>query len=162
MRKTQRPATPKENKLDSTIGKKSIASQRQNNKKEEVSESKTPAEPVRKSSSPSASDLSPNNNKRRSLTPVTNGPAATKKKKVSEIDRLMGDEGAVNMINSLEKLGTVETKSARPMMRSRAATICERVSSQIFKICFLIFTRYYIVTPQGINIAGQNTTTYND
>ncbi|XP_058987640.1 mucin-5AC-like [Musca domestica] len=127
VRKTQRPATPKENKLDSTIGKKSIASQRQNNKKEEVSESKTPAELVRKSSSPSASDLSPNNNKRRSLTPVTNGPAATKKKKVSEIDRLMGDEGAVNMINSLEKLGTVETKSARPMMRSRAATICERL-----------------------------------
>lgn len=72
--------------------------------------------------------------KKRSQTPVSNGSGSgvgPKKKKNSELDRLMGDEGAVNMLNSLEKfeatLASSETKPTRPMMRSRAATICEKV-----------------------------------
>ncbi|KAM7357845.1 HP1 and insulator partner protein 1 [Cochliomyia hominivorax] len=72
--------------------------------------------------------------KRRSQTPVSNGPGGSggaKKKKISEVDRLMGDEGAVNMLNSLEKLeatlGSGDAKSTRPMMRSRAATISEKL-----------------------------------
>lgn len=71
--------------------------------------------------------------KRRSQTPVANGPGGVKKKKITEVDRLMGDEGAVNMLNSLEKLeatlGAGDAKPSRPMMRSRAATICEKVST---------------------------------
>ncbi|XP_073843005.1 HP1 and insulator partner protein 1 isoform X2 [Musca autumnalis] len=130
-KKAQKPVTSKENKLDTdnlNNGKKSVPSQKQSAKKEEIaSDNKTSLEPSSKSASPvAAADVSPGN-KRRSMTPVTNGPAGTKKKKVTELDRLMGDEGAVNMLNSLEKQGTTETKSSRPMMRSRAATICERL-----------------------------------
>ncbi|XP_075163237.1 HP1 and insulator partner protein 1 [Haematobia irritans] len=80
---------------------------------------------VSSSSSPIADNTPPN--KRRAETPTVNGPGGTKKKKVSELDRLMGDEGAVNMLNSLEKLGETKSARPRPMMRSRAATICEKL-----------------------------------
>lgn len=72
--------------------------------------------------------------KRRSQTPNTglaNG-STQKKKKVSEIDRLMGDEGAANMIHAVEHEqremsgGEVPNK---PLMRKRAMTITGRVSS---------------------------------
>ncbi|KAH8379968.1 hypothetical protein KR009_008219 [Drosophila setifemur] len=69
--------------------------------------------------------------KRRSQTPnaglVNGGPQ--KKKKVSEIDRLMGDEGAANMIQAVEHEqremsgGEVTNK---PLMRKRAMTITGR------------------------------------
>ncbi|XP_013116124.1 chromodomain Y-like protein [Stomoxys calcitrans] len=137
VKKTQpRPITPKEKKTEAVatnhpLAKTSLANQKQpqeiNNKttkKDDESETKLLSDSASSSSSP-ITDNSPTN-KRRSGTPVSNGPGGAKKKKVSEIDRLMGDEGAVNMLNSLEKLGATETKSARPMMRSRAATICEK------------------------------------
>ncbi|XP_011210941.2 chromodomain Y-like protein [Bactrocera dorsalis] len=71
--------------------------------------------------------------KRRSQTPVLNGSGTgSKKKRVSEIDRLVSDEGAANMLNSLEsernKLIAEQgvDKTHKPLMRSRAATISER------------------------------------
>lgn len=72
--------------------------------------------------------------KRRSQTPNTglaNG-STQKKKKVSEIDRLMGDEGAANMIHAVEHEqremsgGEVPNK---PLMRKRAMTITGRNSN---------------------------------
>ncbi|XP_022229528.2 uncharacterized protein LOC111078901 [Drosophila obscura] len=69
--------------------------------------------------------------KRRSQTPnagLANG-GAQKKKKVSEIDRLMGDEGAANMIQAVEheqrELSAGET-SNKPRMRNRAMTVTGR------------------------------------
>ncbi|XP_004526906.1 uncharacterized protein LOC101450057 [Ceratitis capitata] len=72
--------------------------------------------------------------KRRSQTPVINGGGSgSKKKRGSEIDRLVSDEGAANMLHSLEserskliaEQGT--DKPHKPLMRSRAATISERI-----------------------------------
>lgn len=72
--------------------------------------------------------------KRRSQTPNTglaNG-STQKKKKVSEIDRLMGDEGAANMIHAVEheqrEMSGGELPN-KPLMRKRAMTITGRVSS---------------------------------
>lgn len=72
--------------------------------------------------------------KRRSQTPVINGSGTgSKKKRVSEIDRLVSDEGAANMLHSLEseriKLIAEQgiDKPHKPLMRSRAATISERI-----------------------------------
>lgn len=72
--------------------------------------------------------------KRRSQTPVLNGSGTgSKKKRVSEIDRLVSDEGAANMLHSLEsernKLIAEQgvDKTHKPLMRSRAATISERI-----------------------------------
>ncbi|XP_016955835.1 uncharacterized protein LOC108028482 isoform X2 [Drosophila biarmipes] len=69
--------------------------------------------------------------KRRSQTPnagLANG-GVQKKKKVSEIDRLMGDEGAANMIHAVEheqrELSGGEV-SNKPLMRKRAMTITGR------------------------------------
>ncbi|XP_034658941.1 uncharacterized protein LOC117895416 [Drosophila subobscura] len=69
--------------------------------------------------------------KRRSQTPnagLANG-GAQKKKKVSEIDRLMGDEGAANMIQAVEhearELSAGETLN-KPRMRNRAMTVTGR------------------------------------
>ncbi|XP_064541077.1 proteoglycan 4 isoform X2 [Drosophila montana] len=69
--------------------------------------------------------------KRRSQTPnVPNGAGSlTKKKKVSEIDRLMGDEGAANMMQAVEReqreLSGGELAN-KPLMRKRALTITGR------------------------------------
>lgn len=147
-KKIQRPITPKAKRTgtDATIEKASLVkSEKSNvsltnitekdaikgNNKTENSNAKTAAE-ENKVSPPLTTTNSPP--KRRSQTPVTNGPGSAtgaKKKKITEVDRLMGDEGAVNMLNSLEKLeatlGPGEVKPTRPMMRSRAATICEKV-----------------------------------
>ncbi|XP_053952780.1 uncharacterized protein LOC128859749 [Anastrepha ludens] len=77
--------------------------------------------------------------KRRSLTPVINGTGGntgSKKKRGSEIDRLVSDEGAANMLHSLEnersKLIAEQgaDKPHKPLMRSRAATISERISKR--------------------------------
>jgi len=72
--------------------------------------------------------------KRRSQTPnagLANG-GVQKKKKVSEIDRLMGDEGAANMIHAVEheqrEMSGGEV-SNKPLMRKRAMTITGRVST---------------------------------
>nr|XP_016933860.1 nucleolar protein dao-5 isoform X1 [Drosophila suzukii] len=69
--------------------------------------------------------------KRRSQTPnagLANG-GVQKKKKVSEIDRLMGDEGAANMIHAVEheqrEMSGGEV-SNKPLMRKRAMTITGR------------------------------------
>lgn len=101
-----------------------------------TSTSPAPASPVASAPDAAATKVATNSPaKRRSQTPVGNGPgggAGVKKKKITEVDRLMGDEGAINMLNSLEKIEATlegsETKPTRPMMRSRAATICEKVS----------------------------------
>lgn len=105
-----------------------------NNEDEKLNTKPIPEEDTNKLEPASDVKVTTTPPKKRSQTPVTNGPgsgAAHKKKKNSELDRLMGDEGAVNMLNSLEKfeaaLGSSETKPSRPMMRSRAATICEKV-----------------------------------
>lgn len=72
--------------------------------------------------------------KRRSQTPVINGSGTgSKKKRVSEIDRLVSDEGAANMLHSLEseRIKLIAEQGAdkphKPLMRSRAATISERI-----------------------------------
>ncbi|XP_036342361.1 chromodomain Y-like protein [Rhagoletis pomonella] len=74
--------------------------------------------------------------KRRSQTPIINGTgsgAGSKKKKLSEIDRLVSDEGAANMLHSLEsersKLIAEQgvDKPQKHLMRSRAATISEKI-----------------------------------
>ncbi|XP_017005499.2 nucleolar and coiled-body phosphoprotein 1 [Drosophila takahashii] len=69
--------------------------------------------------------------KRRAQTPnavLANG-GIQKKKKVSEIDRLMGDEGAANMIHAVEheqrEMSGGEV-SNKPLMRKRAMTITGR------------------------------------
>ncbi|XP_017081062.1 uncharacterized protein LOC108114535 [Drosophila eugracilis] len=69
--------------------------------------------------------------KRRAQTPssgLANG-GVQKKKKVSEIDRLMGDEGAANMIHAVEheqrEMSGGEV-SNKPLMRKRAMTITGR------------------------------------
>lgn len=150
-KKTQRPVTPRERKLEidtSSAAKKFVANQKQQEcstaaiKKEVEPDRKKSLDSVSTSSSPVA-DISPSN-KRRSQTPVANGPGGAKKKKISEIDRLMGDEGAVNMLNSLEKLGVSETKSTRPMMRSRAATICEKVRMSTLLFLKIIFSNFFL------------------
>ncbi|EDV95809.1 uncharacterized protein LOC6558739 [Drosophila grimshawi] len=72
--------------------------------------------------------------KRRSQTPnvVANGGSSTslaKKKKVSEIDRLMGDEGAANMMQAVERekreLSGGETAN-KPLMRKRTLSVTVR------------------------------------
>lgn len=71
--------------------------------------------------------------KRRSQTPnVPNGAGnQAKKKKVSEIDRLMGDEGAANMMQAVEReqreLSGGESAN-KPLMRKRSLTLTGRVS----------------------------------
>lgn len=71
--------------------------------------------------------------KRRSQTPnVPNGAGSqAKKKKVTEIDRLMGDEGAANMMQAVEReqreLSGGESAN-KPLMRKRALTLTGRVS----------------------------------
>lgn len=74
--------------------------------------------------------------KRRAQTPsVPNGGASTvvKKKKVTEIDRLMGDEGAANMMQAVEREqremsgGELPNK---PLMRKRSLTMTGRVSQE--------------------------------
>lgn len=144
-KKTQRPTTPKTKKTATDMNSEKTSSfksensnliktnveknvSKSNNKIEEHQNKTTSAD-----TKSTATTNSPS--KRRSQTPVSNGPgggAGVKKKKITEVDRLMGDEGAVNMLNSLEKLestlGSGEAKTTRPMMRSRAATICEKVN----------------------------------
>lgn len=76
--------------------------------------------------------------KRRSQTPVVqNGGNSgsgivAKKKKVSEIDRLMGDEGAANMMQAVEReqreLSGGELPN-KPLMRKRSLTMTGRVSN---------------------------------
>lgn len=76
--------------------------------------------------------------KRRSQTPIVpNGGNSAgsgivaKKKKVSEIDRLMGDEGAANMMQAVEReqreLSGGELPN-KPLMRKRSLTMTGRVS----------------------------------
>ncbi|XP_001353226.3 uncharacterized protein HIPP1 isoform X1 [Drosophila pseudoobscura] len=71
--------------------------------------------------------------KRRSQTPNTglaNG-GSQKKKKVSEIDRLMGDEGAANMIQAVEheqREHSAGETSNKPRMRNRAMTVTMTVA----------------------------------
>ncbi|XP_017861197.1 PREDICTED: uncharacterized protein LOC108612733 [Drosophila arizonae] len=70
--------------------------------------------------------------KRRSQTPnVPNGAGSqAKKKKVSEIDRLMGDEGAANMMQAVEReqreLSGGESAN-KPLMRKRSLTLTGRL-----------------------------------
>ncbi|XP_065360125.1 serine-rich adhesin for platelets [Calliphora vicina] len=148
-KKTQRPTTPKVKKSASNINiekTSSITAEstglaktteekeviKSNNKTEEVETKASPSLETKSSSSTTSPA------KRRSQTPVANSPGnspgcsvGVRKRKNNELDRLMGDEGAVNMLNSLEKLeatlGAGEAKSTRPLMRSRAATICEKL-----------------------------------
>lgn len=76
--------------------------------------------------------------KRRSQTPIVpnggnsaGGGVVAKKKKVTEIDRLMGDEGAANMMQAVEREqrelsgGEIPNK---PLMRKRSLTMTGRVS----------------------------------
>ncbi|ALC43549.1 CG3680 [Drosophila busckii] len=72
--------------------------------------------------------------KRRAQTPslLTNGAVgggSAKKKKITEIDRLMGDEGAANMMQAVEReqreLSGGELPN-KPLMRKRALTITGR------------------------------------
>jgi len=72
--------------------------------------------------------------KRRSQTPSV--PNGAKKKKNSEIDRLMGDEGAANMMQAVEREqrelsgGELQLQN-KPLMRKRSLTITGRVSQGI-------------------------------
>ncbi|XP_034482116.1 AF4/FMR2 family member lilli [Drosophila innubila] len=67
--------------------------------------------------------------KRRSQTPSV--PNGAKKKKISEIDRLMGDEGAANMMQAVEREqrelsgGELQLQN-KPLMRKRSLTITGR------------------------------------
>lgn len=143
-KKTSRPTTPKAKKSPVDVNLEKINNVKSdnnslikadvNNEDEKLNTKPIPEEDTNKLESASDVKVTTTPPKKRSQTPVTNGPgsgAGLKKKKNSELDRLMGDEGAVNMLNSLEKfeaaLGSSETKPSRPMMRSRAATICEKV-----------------------------------
>ncbi|XP_068150141.1 serine-rich adhesin for platelets [Drosophila tropicalis] len=96
--------------------------------------------PTKRSATPNATDsaVMPTT-KRRSQTPSTGtvgsgGPTngTVKKKKVSEIDRLMGDEGAANMIQAVEheqrEMSGGEL-SNKPLMRKRAMTITGRAAA---------------------------------
>ncbi|KNC26274.1 hypothetical protein FF38_01163 [Lucilia cuprina] len=145
-KKTQRPTTPKVKKTatnlnteKTTTTENTTAAKTNTAEKELITKTNTKIEETETKASPSLetkSETSPTSPaKRRSQTPVSNispsGSTGVKKRKNNELDRLMGDEGAVNMLNSLEKLeaslGPGETKSTRPLMRSRAATICEKL-----------------------------------
>ncbi|KAH8286085.1 hypothetical protein KR054_002525 [Drosophila jambulina] len=92
----------------------------------------TPTVRATKASTPVATaERGPSPIKRRSQTPnsgLANG-GPQKKKKVSEIDRLMGDEGAANMIHAVEheqrEMSGGEI-SNKPLMRKRAMTITGR------------------------------------
>ncbi|KRF83929.1 nucleolar and coiled-body phosphoprotein 1 isoform X2 [Drosophila virilis] len=94
----------------------------------------TPKAAVKRSATPAKlteSNAMTSPPKRRSQTPnVPNGAGSlTKKKKVSEIDRLMGDEGAANMMQAVEReqreLSGGEAAN-KPLMRKRALTITGR------------------------------------
>lgn len=143
-KKTPRPTTPKAKKSPVDLNSEKINNVKSdnnsliktdiNNEDEKLNTKPIPDEDTDKLEPDSEVKATITPPKKRSQTPVTNGPgsgAGPKKKKVTELDRLMGDEGAVNMLNSLEKfeaaLGSSETKPSRPLMRSRAATICEKV-----------------------------------
>ncbi|XP_037818064.1 mucin-5AC [Lucilia sericata] len=145
-KKTQRPTTPKVKKTATIVNtEKATATENTGDtktttvEKELIIKTNTKTEETETKASPSLetkSEVSPTSPaKRRSQTPVANispsGSTGVKKRKNNELDRLMGDEGAVNMLNSLEKLeaslGPGEAKSTRPLMRSRAATICEKL-----------------------------------
>ncbi|XP_017035055.1 nucleolar and coiled-body phosphoprotein 1 [Drosophila kikkawai] len=92
----------------------------------------TPTVGATKASTPvGAAERGPSPIKRRSQTPnsgLANG-GPQKKKKVTEIDRLMGDEGAANMIHAVEheqrEMSGGEI-SNKPLMRKRAMTITGR------------------------------------
>lgn len=94
--------------------------------------SATPTVRATKSATPvGAAERGPSPAKRRSQTPnsgLANG-GPQKKKKVTEIDRLMGDEGAANMIQAVEheqrEMSGGETPN-KPL-RKRAMTITGRV-----------------------------------
>uniref|UniRef100_A0A1B0AU89 Uncharacterized protein n=1 Tax=Glossina palpalis gambiensis TaxID=67801 RepID=A0A1B0AU89_9MUSC len=134
-----RPATPKDKK---------VAAEQSQEKKSATATTRTSSKTVTENSTASAAKTSKTTDnpnavksptitaiKRRSQTPIANGSsgAPIRKKKVTEIDRLMGDEGAVNMLNSLETaMGNTEEKSTRPVMRSRATMINEK-SPRVFK-----------------------------
>ncbi|EDW95120.1 uncharacterized protein Dyak_GE19710 [Drosophila yakuba] len=103
--------------------------------KKEVAPKKRSATPTARSSKAGTpiggTERGPSPVKRRAQTPNTglaNG-GTQKKKKVSEIDRLMGDEGAANMIHAVEheqrELSGGEV-SNKPLMRKRAMTITGR------------------------------------
>ncbi|EDW79326.2 uncharacterized protein Dwil_GK25332 [Drosophila willistoni] len=124
----------KEAQATASIGKKPRAS----TPKEQGQQNKSP---TKRSATPNATDsgIMPTT-KRRSQTPGTTGTAgsggptngAVKKKKVSEIDRLMGDEGAANMIQAVEheqrEMSGGEL-SNKPLMRKRAMTITGRAAA---------------------------------
>ncbi|XP_030385417.1 uncharacterized protein LOC115632418 [Scaptodrosophila lebanonensis] len=94
--------------------------------------------PVKRASTPSRAPTAKvevtSPSKRRSQTPVStlpNGAGAIKKKKISELDRLMGDEGAVVMIQAVEQekrelSGGDNNNTNNKVMRKRAMTIVGR------------------------------------
>ncbi|KMZ00870.1 uncharacterized protein LOC6738913 isoform X2 [Drosophila simulans] len=105
--------------------------------KKEVAPKKRSATPTARSTKAGTpvggTERGPSPVKRRAQTPNTglaNG-GTQKKKKVSEIDRLMGDEGAANMIHAVEheqrELSGGEV-SNKPLMRKRAMTITGRTA----------------------------------
>lgn len=111
--------------------------------KKEVAPKKRSATPTARSTKAGTpvggTERGPSPVKRRAQTPNTglaNG-GTQKKKKVSEIDRLMGDEGAANMIHAVEheqrELSGGEV-SNKPLMRKRAMTITGRVSTSTIEI----------------------------
>lgn len=149
-KKAQRPTTPKDTKLSldvnnekktltksseiltkTNIGIEAIKSINKTEETKTKSAKSTSDNAEEKTSASTTKTSSSSPIKRRSQTPVGNssgGVTGVKKKKISEVDRLMGDEGAANMLNSLEKLeANLGGSETRPMMRSRAATICEKV-----------------------------------
>ncbi|XP_020815907.1 uncharacterized protein LOC110189960 [Drosophila serrata] len=102
-----------------------------NLKKEAVIKKPRAATPTVRATKASTPEKGPSPIKRRSQTPnsgLANG-GPQKKKKVSEIDRLMGDEGAANMIHAVEheqrEMSGGEI-SNKPLMRKRAMTITGR------------------------------------
>ncbi|XP_026833033.1 uncharacterized protein LOC6546397 isoform X2 [Drosophila erecta] len=105
--------------------------------KKEVAPKKRSATPTARSAKAGTpiggTERGPSPVKRRAQTPnigLANG-GTQKKKKVSEIDRLMGDEGAANMIHAVEheqrELSGGEV-SNKPLMRKRAMTITGRAA----------------------------------
>uniref|UniRef100_A0ABK9NGN0 Uncharacterized protein n=1 Tax=Glossina morsitans morsitans TaxID=37546 RepID=A0ABK9NGN0_GLOMM len=134
-----RPATPKDKKVtvEQNQEKKSATATTRTSSKTVAENSTANATKTSKSTDNPNAVKSPTITaiKRRSQTPIANGSsgAPMRKKKVTEIDRLMGDEGAVNMLNSLETaMGNTEEKSTRPVMRSRATMINEK-TPRVFK-----------------------------
>ncbi|KAH8360299.1 hypothetical protein KR200_000962 [Drosophila serrata] len=102
-----------------------------NLKKEAIIKKPRAATPTVRATKASTPEKGPSPIKRRSQTPnsgLANG-GPQKKKKVSEIDRLMGDEGAANMIHAVEheqrEMSGGEI-SNKPLMRKRAMTITGR------------------------------------